>query len=82
MTKITLPYAVTFLSALAVIVVIGLSTPRVAAAAQTCGENCARAMGLCMDAATTTGQIDLCADAYDCCIVGCGGTGLPCGDGV
>lgn len=85
MTRATLQLCATTACALAVAFLVAIATPRVAVAAdqQPCTANCARAMGLCMDAATTTGEIDLCADAYDCCVLGCGQTGgLPCGDGT
>jgi hypothetical protein len=85
MTRSIIPWGATLAGSVVFAVAIAVSTPRTAAAEdqEGCTANCARAMGLCMDAATTTGQIDLCADAYDCCVIGCGQTGgLPCGDGV
>lgn len=85
MTRPIIRLGATTTGAFCVAVALAIFTPSVAVAAdqEGCTANCARAMGLCMDAATTTGQIGLCADAYDCCVIGCGQTGgLPCGDGV
>ncbi len=62
-----------------------LGAPASASAEQSnCANNCARALGLCLDSATTPAQVNLCADSYDCCMKGCGSPvpGHPCGDGA
>jgi hypothetical protein len=75
-----IPLAVAFIAAL--LWLVGIPTPA-SAEQSNCINGCAVALGLCNDSATTVAQVNACADAYDCCMQGCGQPvpNCPCGDG-